>query len=140
MDSMADNFADPNRYPVWRQLGGEVMATAALKGVSPVGFDGFDPASFAFSSSDESARKSVADLAEFNRGSAKTHSGVWRDLAVRKRKTEIDKQIGIVSELAVDVGVETPAIDRLVELVHDVEAGRRPQSLETFNELLTICR
>jgi 2-dehydropantoate 2-reductase len=140
MDSMAENFADPERFRVWRQLGGEVMAAAAERGVTPVGFDGFDPASFLFSSSDQETIKSVSDLAEFNRGTAKTHSGVWRDLAVRRRRTEVDPQIGIIAELAAEAGVETPAIDRLVELVHDVEEGRRGQSPETFNELLTICR
>ena len=46
------------------------------------------------------ARRSVADMAEFNRHTAKTHSGIWRDLAVRKRKTEVDAQIGIIGTLA----------------------------------------
>ena len=32
-------------------------------------------------------------MVQFNRGSAKSHSGIWRDLAVRKRKTEVDAQI-----------------------------------------------
>ena len=139
MDSMADNFADKSRFPVWRELGAEVMDAAAARGVSPVGFDGFDPSSFARNVSDDNARQSVADIASFNRGSAKTHSGIWRDLAVRKRRTEVDPQIGIIARLSAEVGVTTPAIDRLVELVHDVEAGRREQSSETFNELLKIC-
>jgi len=139
MDSMADNFADQERFPVWRKLGGEVMAVAAARGVIPVGFDGFDPTSFAPAASETSSRRSVADLAEFNRGSAKTHSGVWRDLAVRKRRTEVDAQIGVIAELAAEVSIATPAITRLVELVHDVETGRRSQSPETFKELLGTC-
>jgi 2-dehydropantoate 2-reductase len=140
MDSMADNFADPERFPVWRKLGSEVMAVAAARGINPVGFDGFDPTAFANSANDDAARSSVADLAAFNRTSAKTHSGVWRDLALRKRPTEIDAQIAIIAELSTEVGTLAPAITRLVELVHDIETGRRSQSLETFNELLTICR
>ena len=139
MDSMANNFADPTRFPVWRKLGAEVIDTAAARGVTPVGFDGFDPASFASSSSEASARNSVADLTTFNRSTAKTHSGIWRDLAVRKRRTEVDAQIDIIAQLAAEVGLETPAIDRLVELVHDIETGRRVQSAETFNELMAIC-
>jgi len=139
MDSIADNFADPERFPVWRTLGREVVAAASARGVTPVGFDGFEPESFGDTSSEERARMSVAGLAAFNRHSAKTHSGVWRDLAVRKRRTEVDAQIGIVAELSADAGVEAPAIRRLVELVHDIEAGRRPQSRQTFNELLSLC-
>ncbi len=140
MDTMAENFSDPERFPVWRKLGREVMAAAHARGVEPVRFDGFDPSAFAPPASDVETRKSVADLAAFNRGSAKTHSGVWRDLAVRRRRTEIDAQIGIITKLAAEVGVETPAIERLVQLVHDVESGRRSQSQETFNELLATCR
>lgn len=59
---------------------------------------------------------------------------------MRKRKTEIDQMIGIIGSLAREMGIATPAIDRLVVLIHDVEDGRRPLSLATFNELIEICR
>jgi 2-dehydropantoate 2-reductase len=39
----------------------------------------------------------MAAMEEFNRHTAKTHSGIWRDLAVRKRKTEVDAQIAIIA-------------------------------------------
>ena len=35
---------------------------------------------------------------------------------------------------------KTPAIDKLVELIHDIEDGRRAQSMETFGELLALCQ
>ena len=54
---------------------------------------------------------------------------------MRKRRTEVDPQIGIIAELGREAGVETPVIRKLVELVHDVEEGRRPMSLETFHAL-----
>ena len=87
----------------------------------------------------ELARASVAALAEFNRHTAKTHSGIYRDLAVRKRKTEIDPQIGVIAELGREVNVPTPAISMLVTLIHDIEEGRRMLSSETFNVLLHAC-
>ncbi|WP_315986549.1 ketopantoate reductase family protein, partial [Microvirga sp. Mcv34] len=83
------------------------------------------------------ARRSVADMAEFNRHTAKTHSGIWRDLAVRKRKTEVDAQIAIIATLGQEAGIPTPAISRLVELIHDIEDGRREQSWSTLDEMLT---
>ncbi len=138
-DSMADNFADDTRFPVWRALGAEVMATTVARNIQPAGFNGFDPACFAPGASPSLVRKSVADLAEFNRHSSKTHSGIWRDLAVRKRRTEIDAQIAIIADLASEVGVKTPVIRRLVELIHDIEDGRREQSMDTFAELIRIC-
>ena len=59
---------------------------------------------------------------------------------MRKRKTEVDPQIGIIGELAREKGLATPALDRLVALIHEVEDGRRPLSIETLNELLATCR
>ena len=54
---------------------------------------------------------------------------------MRKRKRG-DPQIGAIGALAREEGIPTPAIDALVRLIHDVEDGRRPQSIETLDELL----
>jgi 2-dehydropantoate 2-reductase len=138
-DSMAANFADARRFKAFDALAREVMAVAKARGVAPVGFNGFDPASFAPDAPIEGSRQSIAALAEFNRHSAKTHSGIYRDLAVRRRKTEVDPQIGIIAALGAEAGVPTPAISRLVALIRDIEDGRRPMAYETFEELLRAC-
>ncbi len=137
--SMSENLASERHFPVFDRVAREVMAVAAKRGVSPLGFNGFEPAAFMPGASDAAARKSVAALAEYNRHTAKTHSGVWRDLAVRKRKTEVDAQIAVVAPLAREVGLKTPALDHLVELIHDIEDGRREQSWETLDRLLDTC-
>ncbi len=139
-DSISANFDDPARFIVFDRLAREVMQAAAARKVKPVGFSGFDPAAFFPGAPEARSRASVAELAEFNRHSAKTHSGIWRDLAVRKRKTEIDPQIGIIARLARESGVETPAIRTLVDLIHDVEDGRRPRSFATLKILIDACR
>lgn len=113
-------------------LAREVMRVATARDVRPEAFDGFDPSAFMPAAPDEDAHASLDELVAFNRSSAKSHSGVWRDLAVRKRKTEVDAQIAVIAELGAEVGVETPLVARLVELVHDVEEGRRPQSWQTL--------
>jgi len=138
-DSMSDNFADPRRAVVFDRLAREVMAVASARKVSPVGFNGFDPAAFAPGAPEQGARESIAALAEFNRHTAKTHSGIYRDLAVRKRKTEVDPQIGVIADLGAEAGIDTPVIRRLVELIHDIEDGRRPMAYETFAELIAAC-
>ena len=138
-DSMTVNFADPRRFVVFNQLAREVMAVACARGVVPVGFNGFDPACFAPGAPDAGARASIAALAEFNRHTAKTHTGIYRDLAVRKRKTEVDPQIGVIAELGRAAGVPTPAITCLVALIHDIEDGRRPMAYETFDLLIQTC-
>jgi len=139
-DSMAEIFSDPARFAVFERLGREVVAVARARNVRPVGFDGFDPAAFMAEAPQSASRASIAALAEFNRHSAKTHSGIWRDLAVRKRRTEVDPQIGAIAELGKEVRVDTPAIRTLVGLIHDIEDGRRPQSFATFQVLLDQCR
>ncbi len=138
-DSMSANFADPARTAAWVRLGREVMAVAVAKGVRPRGFAGFDPEAFLPGAPEAAARACIASLADYTSKTAKTHSGVWRDLAVRKRRTEVDVQIAIIAEIAGEVGVEVPAIRSLVDLVHDVEEGRRPLSRETIQVLIDTC-
>jgi 2-dehydropantoate 2-reductase len=138
-DSMTENFADPRRFPVFRQLGREVMAVAAARRVKPVGFKEFDQEAFAEGASEERARAAIAALADFNSRTAKTHTGIYRDLVVRKRKTEIDQQIGIVDRLGRESGIDTPAIRRLVQLIHDIEDGKRPMAFETFQQMIELC-
>lgn len=138
-DSMTENFSDPRRFVVFDRLAREVMAAAAARNVKPVGFNGFDPSAFASGASESGARQSIAALAEFNSKTAKTHTGIYRDLAVRKRKTEVDPQIGVIAELGREAGVETPGIRKLVALIHDIEDGRAPMAYETFAQLIAAC-
>ena len=134
-DSMAANFADAARAPALIAVGGEVMRVAQAEGVAPRAFNGFEPAAFMPGAPEAEARTCLARLAEFNSKTAKTHSGIHRDLAVRKRRTEVDPQIGVIVDIARGHGIATPALARLVELIHDIEMGRRPQSAETFAAL-----
>jgi 2-dehydropantoate 2-reductase len=133
--SIADVLASEKHRPVLVELGREVMRVADAKGIRPEAFDGFDPAAFHPDEADEVAHRSLDDLVAFNRASAKSHSGVWRDLAVHKRKTEVDAQIAPIAEVGGEVGVETPLTRRVVELIHDVEEGRRPQAWQTLGAL-----
>ena len=71
----------------------------------------------------------------FNRRSAKTHSGIWRDLAVRKRRTEVDVLLDPVVTDGAQMGISTPITARLIELIHDIENGKRSQGLETLDIL-----
>ncbi|HUN70543.1 MAG TPA: 2-dehydropantoate 2-reductase N-terminal domain-containing protein [Burkholderiales bacterium] len=138
-DTMDANFADPDRFAVFDQLGREVMAVARKRGVAPVGITGFDPAAFMPGAPEAAARACMAVLAQRRRHSAKKHSGFWRDLAVRKRRTEVDELLGKVAEFGRAAGVATPALDALIALVHDIEDGRRKISHDTFEALRKQC-
>lgn len=134
-DSMTANFADPARGAVLIGLAREVMKTAAAEGVVPRPFNGFEPGAFGPQATESEARDCLTSLAEFNSKTAKTHTGIWRDLAVRKRRTEVDPQVGAVAAVAKSHGIATPLLDRLVVLIHDIEEGRRALSPESFAAL-----
>ncbi len=136
-ESIADALASERHRSVYRKLGQEVMQVAAKRGVKPIGFNGFDPAAFQPGADEAALQRSIEAMVAFNRGSAKSHSGIWRDLAVRKRKTEVDAQIGIIAEIGREVGVPTPALSKVVELIHKIEDGERPLAWSTLDEMLT---
>lgn len=134
-ESMSENFSDPERAPVLIALAREVMQVARAEGVTPRGFNGYDPEAFSPEASAETAQQCINQLAEFTSQTAKTHSGIYRDIAVRKRPTEVDPQIVAIADIANKHGVDVPLTNRLIELVRDVETGRRKQSPETFQAL-----
>ena len=137
-DSIADALERPAHRHLYLALAGEILAVAAARGVTPQGFDGFDPSAYLPDAVPGAAARSLDALVAHNRRSAKTHSGIWRDLAVRKRPTEVDAQLGIVVTLGTEAGVATPLTARLVELIHEVERGARAQSAGTLDALMAL--
>lgn len=103
---IADVLGDPRSRALLLALGAEVVDRAP---VQLMAFDGFDPADLP---------GSLERMTTFNRASAKTHSGIHRDLAVRHRRTEVD------AHLSGPLG-RAPLLGRLVELMHAIEDGRR---------------
>ena len=135
---IADTLARPELMPVWRALGGEAVAVALAEGHQPRGFNGFDPEAFRPGATEDAARASVAAMVAFNRPSAKTHSGVWRDIAVRRRTTEVDAQIAPIATIGATHGLPCPTTRKLVALIHQAERHERPQSDDLLLELLPM--
>jgi|SRR5579864_189342 len=133
--SMADCLASTAHRALFVALPREVMRVAAAARVKPEPFDGFDPAAFRPGGNDAAAHRSVDALVEFNRHSAKTHSGVWRDLAVRKRRTEAEHQLGPIVAEARKHGLEAPITARLIALIREIEDGKRAQDWSNLDLL-----
>jgi 2-dehydropantoate 2-reductase len=112
--TIAEHLEDPRYRPLMIAIAREVLAQAPVKAES---FDGFDP---------EDLEGSVGRLAEFNRNSAKKYSGIYRDLVVRKRKTEIDEVLRDISG---------PIFDKVAAIIHDIEEGRRANERANLDEL-----
>jgi 2-dehydropantoate 2-reductase len=124
-DSIADILAAEAHRPVLVATAREAMAVAAAKGIGPRGFNGFDPAAFAPGGGSGAVDESMAVMAAHNRRSAKSHSGIWRDLAIRRRKTEVDAQLGPIVAEGAALGVATPVTARLIAMIHEIEDGAR---------------
>ncbi len=134
-DSIADALAAPEYRGLYIALAREILAVALAVGVRPEAFDGFDPAVYLPDAPAGAATRSLDDLVAHNRKSAKTHSGIWRDLAIRKRPTEVDAQLGIVAQLGAEAGVPTPLTARVVTLIQEIERGVRPLARENLEAL-----
>ena len=101
--AIADALAVPRYRSLFVGLAEEVLAAAPVR---PESFDGFDP---------DDLEGSIERMVAFNRRSAKTHSGIYRDLAVRKRRTE----------KAILADLEGPLLRRTLQLIEEIEEGRR---------------
>jgi len=121
---------------------GEGIAVADKAGVRVLAFDEFDPAWYrAAVAGDVAARdRAMAAIAAHYRQHTKTKTGIWRDLAVRKRKTEVDGQLGMLARKGEALGVTTPLTRRLAELIRDLEDGRRQMDWSNLDPLVTLAQ
>ncbi len=90
--------------PLMLAVAREVLAQAPMR-CEP--FDGFDPSDL---------DGSLARLAEFNRRSAKSHSGIYRDLMVRHRPTEVEGQLA---------DLRGPLTHHVAQMIRAIERGER---------------
>ena len=121
-------------------LVGEGLAVADKVGIRIDPFDEFDPAWYrAALHGDEAAlRHAMAIAAAHYRGNTKTKTGVWRDLAVRRRKTEVDGLLGVLARKGEVLGVPTPLIRRLIDIIQDLEEGRRLMDWANLDPLVSL--
>ena len=131
--SIAEALADDRYRHLYIRAAQEILELAAALSIKTVGFNGFEPAAF-LANDEERINQSLAKLINFNSLSAKTHSGIWRDLAVRKRKTEVSMYQPILAQ-AESVGHALPLTRRWIQMIRDIEDGRREQSLANLDEL-----
>ena len=125
-ETMADCVDHPRYRNMLRRLGQEVVGLAQLQDITLMPFDGWDPNAL----NEETESHATFDrVSQMMRSNAKVRSGVWRDLAVHHRKTEVDAQYGPVLATAEERHYPMPMLRTLVELVHGLEAGRIQRGL-----------
>jgi 2-dehydropantoate 2-reductase len=107
-------FDDPAYHPLLLAVAREVLGQAPVR---PLPLDGFDP---------DDLPGSLSRLADFNRRSAKSHSGIYRDLMIRRRKSETEAILGPLQGFL---------IRRTAELIAAIEAGTRTCCRENLDLL-----
>jgi len=107
---------------VMHALAAEVYAVAAAEGIALEPFDAFVPAPYA---GDDAAAKDAATdaLVAWLRTQAKDRSGIWRDIAVRRRPTEVPTHYRPVLDRAARLGIAVPGLERMVAQIGELEAG-----------------
>jgi 2-dehydropantoate 2-reductase len=119
-----------------------VYEAAAQEGVRPEPFDNVEPSLYHPRETRDWDRinASLDDLVSRRRLDKKTRSGIWRDLAVRKRRTEVDEQIGAVLRIGRGHGLPMPLTGRLVTMIHELEDGVRQRTAANVDELELVRR
>jgi 2-dehydropantoate 2-reductase len=112
-------FEDPAYRALLLAVATEVLDQAPVR---PLPLDGFDPADL---------DGSLDRLAAFNRQSAKTHSGIYRDLAIRHRPTEVRSILGPLRGFL---------LRRIEELITAIERGERTCSRANLDLLVAYER
>jgi 2-dehydropantoate 2-reductase len=133
-ETIADVLDNPDYFDLVVNTAHEVLQIADKKGIVPEGFDDWEPGVI-LSKDPEEIRKQLNILTTRLRGYTKTRTGIWRDLAVRKRKTEVPQQLNPVIQQGEELGFEMPITTKLVTMIEEIEQGTRQMQTENLNEL-----
>ena len=135
--TFADTFGDARYQPVLTALVGEGVGVALATGVKLESFGAFEPLKLRprTPAEENEARAVLNRFADQTRNQIKVRSGQWRDLAVRKRPTEVDYMVGWVIEEGRRRDIALPLNEALVRQVKDLEKGTRQRGLHNLDEL-----
>jgi 2-dehydropantoate 2-reductase len=133
-ETIADVIEPKANQVMLFDMAAEVLAVAAAQNIVPLGFDDWNPAwAYPPEKRDwDTIEVEVARHIRRLRSYTKTHTGIWRDIAVRKRQTEVIAQMSPVIAEADRLGVDVAMIKKLVGLFMEIEAGERELSLQNL--------
>ncbi|MGW9503005.1 2-dehydropantoate 2-reductase [Streptomyces albidoflavus] len=111
-----------DRHPATMDaVAAEVLAVADALGVTLEPFDAFEPHAFCRNAAEEIRRAATARLTAWLRTQAKDRSGIWRDLAVRRRPVEVTTHYAEVFTEAERHGVATPVLRAVIAQLRELE-------------------
>ncbi|ROR66842.1 ketopantoate reductase family protein [Agrococcus jenensis] len=99
----------------------EVLSVATAEGIALEGFDAFVPGDYLAGAAEADA--ATDGLVAWLATQTKKRSGIWRDIAVRGRRTEVPTQYGPVVAAGQRHGIPTPLTAWLVDAIVRLETG-----------------
>jgi len=120
---------------VMADLVAETVAAAEANGVRLIDLHGFDPRELRFGRAPSSAARAMEVLRAYWLNGLQQRTGIWIDLAVRKRKSEAEPQLGGLIAAAKRAGVPTPRNEAVYRMITEIESGRRGFSWENLDEI-----
>ena len=112
------------------ELAREVTDVADAAGIRLEGFDAYEPAAFARTATTEQTEAAFDQLVAWLATQSKTRSGIWRDIVVRKRPTEVPVHYRPIIERAEASNVPTPLVRAMVDTIQRLETGEAEMSEE----------
>lgn len=109
----------------------EAMQVPRKLGVELTAFDDFRPDLY----SQGKYKEAMSATAEHYRAMVKNYTGLYRDLAVRRRKSEIEGTVGDTIRMGEKLGLCLPLNRKLLSMVKEIEAGTRTIGTENLLEL-----
>jgi len=136
---VADVLADPRARRAARLAGAEAARVAKARGIRLEQIGTFDPNAFTEGPGWQARADLVLDrLADEMRHSLKPHMGIWMDLRIKRRKTEVDMQCGVVVAHGEHLSIPTPVTAATVRVIHEIEAGERAVDWSNLDELVAV--
>jgi 2-dehydropantoate 2-reductase len=123
-------------------LVGESLEVAERNGVRLEPFDGFRPDLMHPLTAAEwqAAIAMFDDLLDNLWRQLKRRTGMWRDLAIRKRKTEVDMRVTDLCVRGRALGLPMTLNQKLADMIHAIEDGQRAQSWANLEEIAALAR
>jgi 2-dehydropantoate 2-reductase len=121
--------------PLLTDIGAEAVAVAQAREVRLETFDNFDANTLRLGMSLPQANAVWEGERAFWRTLEVRRTGIWRDLAIRKRKTEAEGQLGVLIEEAEAIRVAVPRNRAVYRLIQEIECGERGFGWHNLDEI-----
>jgi len=121
--------------PLLTDICAEAVSVANARQVQLETFDNFDANSLRLGMTLAEVNAVWEGERAFWRTLEVRRTGIWRDLAIRKRKTEAEGQLGVLIKEAEAVGVPVPRNRAVYRVIQEIERGERAFGWENLAEV-----